>query len=196
EAVRPTDIQRTPDSLKAYLTPQQLRLYELIWRRFTASQMSAARYLNTRATIDAADYVFRATGSVVKFDGFQRVWKREDDKDKVELLPDLAERDALTCTELLAEQHFTQPPPRYTEASLIKEMEERGIGRPSTYAPTLETIQERNYVRPVDTVLRTNFPDIVDVAFTADLEKRLDGVEDGRRQYEPTVREWYEPFAA
>jgi DNA topoisomerase I len=209
EAVRPTDIQRTPDSLKAHLTPQQLRLYELIWRRFTASQMSAARYLNTRATIDAADYVFRATGSVVKFDGFQRVWKREDDKDKVELLPELAERDALTCTELLAEQHFTQPPPRYTEASLIKEMEERGIGRPSTYAPTLETIQERNYVRQeerrlhptelgktVDTVLRTNFPDIVDVAFTADLEKRLDGVEDGRRQYEPTVREWYEPFAA
>ena len=209
EAIRPTDVQRTPDSVKAYLTPQQLRLYELIWRRFTASQMSAARFLNTRATIDAADYVFRATGSVVKFDGFQRVWKREDDKDKVELLPELAERDSLTCTELLAEQHFTQPPPRYTEASLIKELEERGIGRPSTYAPTLETIQERNYVRQeerrlhptelgktVDTVLRTNFPDIVDVAFTAELEKRLDGVEDGRRQYEPTVREWYEPFAA
>ncbi|HEY4869013.1 MAG TPA: DNA topoisomerase, partial [Candidatus Dormibacteraeota bacterium] len=209
EAIRPTDIQRTPDSLKAHLTPQQLRLYELIWRRFTASQMSAARFLNTRATIDAADYVFRATGSVVKFDGFQRVWKREDDKDKVETLPELAERDALTCTELISEQHFTQPPPRYTEASLIKELEERGIGRPSTYAPTLETIQERNYVRQeerrlhptelgktVDTVLRTNFPDIVDVTFTAELEKRLDGVEDGRRQYEPTVREWYEPFAA
>ncbi|MBV8194523.1 MAG: topoisomerase DNA-binding C4 zinc finger domain-containing protein, partial [Candidatus Dormibacteraeota bacterium] len=169
---------------------------------------AAARYLNTRATIDAAEYEFRATGSVVLFDGFQRVWKRDEDKDKDETLPALATDDRLACTEILAEQHFTQPPPRYTEASLIKELEERGIGRPSTYAPTLETIQERNYVRQeerrlhptelgktVDMVLRTNFPGIVDVAFTAELEKRLDSVEEGRRKYEPTVRDWYEPFA-
>ena len=209
EAVRPTDVRRTPDSLSRHLSPAQLRLYDLIWRRFVASQMSAAKYLNTRVTIDAADYEFRATGSVVTFDGFQRVWKRDEDKDKDETLPELVAADRLACTEIVAEQHFTQPPPRYTEASLIKELEERGIGRPSTYAPILETIQERQYVRQeerrlhptelgktVDAVLRTNFPDIVDVDFTAELEKRLDWVEDGRRQYEPTVRDWYEPFAA
>ncbi|HYL71850.1 MAG TPA: type I DNA topoisomerase, partial [Candidatus Dormibacteraeota bacterium] len=217
EAIRPTDVRRTPDSVRANLSQPQLRLYELIWRRFVASQMSAARFLITQAMIDAASsadalpaYVFRASGSVVKFDGFQRVWKRaDDDREKDEVLPELTQADVLRCVELQAEQHFTQPPPRYTEASLIKELEERGIGRPSTYAPTLETIQERNYVRQeerrlhptelgktVDTVLRSNFPDIVDVAFTAELEKRLDGLEEGKSQYEPTVREWYEPFAA
>ena len=208
EAVRPTDVRRTPESIKSHLSPAQQKLYDLIWRRFVASQMSAARYLNTRATIDAADYVFRASGSVVTFEGFQKVWKRDEDKDKDETLPELAAQDLLTCTEIVAEQHFTQPPPRYTEASLIKELEERGIGRPSTYAPILETIQERQYVRQedrrlqptelgktVDGVLRANFPDIVDVDFTAELEKKLDSVEDGRRQYEPTVRDWYEPFA-
>jgi len=208
EAVRPTDLTRTPDSIKQHLMPQQLRVYDLIWRRFLASQMSAAKYLNTRAMIEAGDYVFRASGSTVKFDGFQRVWKRDEEKDKEDPLPELAQGDALECREVISEQHFTQPPPRYTEASLIKELEELGIGRPSTYAPTLETIQERNYVRQddrrlhptelgktVDSVLRNNFPDIVDVTFTAELEKRLDGVEEGKRQYEPTVREWYEPFA-
>jgi DNA topoisomerase-1 len=208
EAIRPTDVERTPDSVRQHLDAQQLRLYELIWRRYVASQMSPARYLNTRATIDAGDHEFRATGSRVLFDGFQRVWRREEDKDGEETLPALADGDALRCLEVLSEQHFTQPPPRYTEASLIKELEERGIGRPSTYAPTLETIQERNYVRQeerrlhptelgktVDSVLRENFPAIVDVDFTADLEKRLDRVEEGRREYVRTVREWYEPFA-
>ena len=208
EAIRPTDVSRTPESIKAQLSPGQLKVYDLIWRRFVASQMSAARYLNTKATIDAADFVFRASGSVVQFDGFQRVWKR-DDKDRDETLPPLADGETLRCTEISSEQHFTQPPPRYTEASLIKELEERGIGRPSTYAPIIETIQERGYVRQVerrlgptelgktvDSLLRSNFPDIVDVDFTAELEKRLDSVEDGKRAYEPTVREWYEPFAA
>src|SRR5439155_18065962 len=195
-------------AIREHLSPGQHKLYDLIWRRFTASQMSAARFLNTRATIDAADLVFRASGSVVQFDGFQRVWKRDDDRERDESLPPLAEGESLACLEIKPEQHFTQPPPRYTEASLIKELEERGIGRPSTYAPILETVQERGYVRQqerrlhptelgktVDSVLRDNFPDIVDVAFTAELEKRLDGVEDGKRAYEPTVREWYEPFA-
>ncbi len=208
EAVRPTDVTRTPDSIRQHLQAPQLRLYELIWRRFVASQMSAAKYLNTRAAIDAGDYEFRASGSRVIFDGFQKVWKRDEEKDGEDPLPALDGGDRLTCVEVLSEQHFTQPPPRYTEASLIKELEERGIGRPSTYAPTLETIQERNYVRQeerrlhatelgktVDSVLRANFPEIVDVAFTAELEKRLDGVEDGRREYVRTVREWYEPFA-
>ncbi|MBV9099795.1 MAG: type I DNA topoisomerase [Candidatus Dormibacteraeota bacterium] len=217
EAIRPTDVRRAPDDVAQHLSPPQQRLYDLIWRRFVASQMSAARYQTTQALIDAAAgtdaataYVFRASGSVVKFDGFQRVWKRaDDDREKDETLPELAADDRLRCTELLREQHFTQPPPRYTEASLIKELEERGIGRPSTYAPTLETVQERNYVRQeerrlfptelgktVDSVLRSNFPDIVDVDFTAQLEKRLDGLEEGKSQFEPTVREWYEPFAA
>ena len=208
EAVRPTDVDRTPDSVSSHLSRDQLRLYDLIWRRFVASQMSPAKYLNTSATIDAADYVFRATGSVVTFEGFQKVWKRDEDKDRDTSLPLLAEQDALRCLEISSEQHFTQPPPRYTEATLIKELEERGIGRPSTYAAIIDVIQERLYVKQlerrlhptelgktVDTVLRQNFPDIVDVAFTAALEKRLDSVEDGAREYEPTVREWYEPFS-
>jgi DNA topoisomerase I len=208
EAIRPTDVSRTPDSVSEHLSRDQLKLYDLIWRRFVASQMSPARYLNTSAMIDAADYVFRASGSVVTFEGFQKVWKRDDDKDKDTTLPLLAAEEALKCVEITSEQHFTQPPPRYTEATLIKELEERGIGRPSTYAATIEVIQERQYVKQVerrlhptelgktvDAVLRQNFPSIVDVAFTADLEKRLDSIEEGTREYEPTVREWYEPFA-
>ena len=208
EAIRPTDVNRTPDSVSANLSPGQLKVYDLIWRRFIASQMSPAKYLNTTAMIDAADYVFRASGSLITFEGFQKVWKRDEDKDKDLTLPALAEREALKCLEITSEQHFTQPPARYTEATLIKELEERGIGRPSTYAANIEVIQERQYVRQlerrlhptelgktVDTVLRQNFPEIVDVAFTADLEKRLDSVEEGTRAYEPTVREWYEPFA-
>jgi DNA topoisomerase-1 len=209
EAVRPTDVSRTPDNMKEYLNPQQFKLYDLIWRRFVASQMSAAKFKNTRAEIEAGEYVFRASGSLLLFDGFQKVWKREDEKEKEKtpVLPDLVVGDQPACSKLELEQHFTQPPPRYTEASLIKELEEQGIGRPSTYAPTIETIQERNYVRQeerrlhptevgktVDSVLREHFPDIVDVAFTADLEKRLDAIEAGSRQYAPTVRDWYKPF--
>ena len=210
EAVRPTDVARTPESIRDQLDPAQYRLYDLIWRRFVASQMAAARFQNTRATIGAGDHVFRATGSVLQFDGFQRVWKREEksDGDDDGSLPALAQGDRPACVEFRREQHFTQPPPRYTEASLIKELEERGIGRPSTYAPTIEVIQERGYVRQeerrlhptelgktVDGVLREHFPAIVDVDFTADLEKRLDGIEEGTREYEPTIREWYDPFA-
>jgi DNA topoisomerase-1 len=209
EAVRPTDVSRTPDNMKEYLNPQQFKLYDLIWRRFVASQMSAAKFKNTRAEIEAGEYVLRASGSQLLFDGFQKVWKREDDKEKEKtpVLPELVVGDQPACSKLELEQHFTQPPPRYTEASLIKELEEQGIGRPSTYAPTIETIQERNYVRQeerrlhptevgktVDLVLRQHFPDIVDVAFTADLEKRLDAIEEGSRQYAPTVRDWYKPF--
>jgi DNA topoisomerase-1 len=208
EAIRPTDVTRTPESVSKHLTPQQNRLYDLIWRRFVASQMAAARFDTTRVDFEAGDYVFRANGSVLRFDGFTKVWRRDDDKDD-RSLPALSNGDALTCNELKREQHFTQPPPRYTEASLIKELEERGIGRPSTYAPTIEVIQERNYVRQeerrlhptelgktVDTLLRQHFPDIVDVAFTADMEKRLDGIEEGHRKFEPTVAEWYGPFNA
>jgi DNA topoisomerase-1 len=209
EAVRPTDVSRTPESLRDQLDPGQYRLYDLIWRRFVASQMAAARFLNTRASIAAADYLFRASGSVLQFDGFQKVWKRDEEKERDDnSLPALESGERLPCVDFKREQHFTQPPPRYTEASLIKELEERGIGRPSTYAPTLEVIQGRNYVRQderrlhptelgktVDGVLREHFPAIVDVAFTAEMETRLDGIEEGTRQYEPTIREWYDPFA-
>jgi DNA topoisomerase-1 len=170
EAIRPTDVTRTPDQISKHLTPQQAKLYDLIWRRFVASQMAAARFDTTRVDLEAGEWIFRANGSVLRFDGFTRVWRRDDDKED-RSLPSLTTGDALSAVELKREQHFTQPPPRYTEASLIKELEERGIGRPSTYAPTIEVIQDRNYVRQeerrlhptelgktVDTLLRQHFP--------------------------------------
>jgi DNA topoisomerase-1 len=207
EAIRPTDPARTPESIASHLSAPQQKLYDLIWRRFVASQMSPARFDTTRVDINAGGYVFRATGSVLRFDGFTRVWRRDEDQ-KDRSLPALTEGELLALQQLIREGHVTQPPPRYTEASLIKELEERGIGRPSTYAPTLDVIQERKYVRQeerrlhptelgktVDGVLRQQFPAIVDVTFTAELEKRLDGVEDGHAGFEATIREWYVPFA-
>ena len=209
EAIRPTDVRRTPEQVADLLPRDQARLYELIWKRFVASQMAPARFLTTRATIAASDCIFRATGSVLVFDGFQRIWKRDEEREKDGQLPALISGDPLRCQEMVAEQHFTQPPSRYTEASLVKELEERGIGRPSTYAPTIEVIQERAYVRQderrlyptelgktVDGLLREHFAEIVDIDFTADLERRLDSIEAGKRKYEPTVREWYTPFNA
>ena len=208
EAIRPTDVTRTPEQVADLLPRDEARLYELIWRRFVASQMAPARFLITRATIVASDFIFRASGSVLVFDGFQRVWKRDEERDREGQLPALEPGDDLRCMEMVAEQHFTQPPARYTEASLVKEMEERGIGRPSTYAPTIEVIQERAYVRQedrrlyptelgktVDGLLREHFAEIVDVDFTADLERRLDAIEVGKRKFETTVREWYTPFS-
>lgn len=207
EAIRPTDVERTPERVAPYLTRDQLRLYDLVWRRFVASEMAPARFHSTRVDIVADDYVFRATGAVLVFDGFTRVWRRDDDRVERQL-PRLRAEQELRCTALIPERHVTQPPPRYTEATLVKELEERGIGRPSTYAPIIETIQERGYVRQqdrrlvptelgrtVDGLLRTYLPEIVDVDFTAALEKRLDRIEEGKRSYEPTVREWYGPFA-
>src|SRR6266576_2254976 len=143
EAIRPTDVERTPDSLRNVLTPDLLRLYRLIWQRFTASQMTPARFAQTRVDIGAADYLFRANGSVLVFDGFYRVWERDSDNDEEKELPALAVDEPLSLQELKPEQHFTQPPPRYTEASLIKALEELGVGRPSTFAPTVEVIQTR-----------------------------------------------------
>ena len=221
EAIRPTDVRRAPEQVQEFLSRDQARLYEVIWRRFVASQMAPARFMNTRATISCADFAFRATGSVLLFDGFQRVWKRDEERrepgafegagepERETGLPALATGEQLPCHQMTAEQHFTQPPPRYTEASLIKELEERGIGRPSTYAPTIEVIQERGYVRQeerklrptelgktVDALLREHFAEVVDVDFTAELERRLDAIEAGRRRFEPTVKEWYTPFDA
>src|SRR5438105_11728852 len=208
EAIRPTDVERTPDSVRAFLTPDQLRLYRLIWQRFTASQVTAARFAQTRVDIGAADYVFRANGSVLVFDGFYRVWERDTDNDEERELPALAVDEPLNLQELKPEQHFTQPPPRYTEASLIKALEELGVGRPSTFAPTVEVIQTRHYVKQeerrlsptelgktVNGWLVEHFPDIVDVSFTAGMEEELDDVEEGRRKWVPIVREFYKPFS-
>ena len=208
EAIRPTDVTRTPDSVRQHLTPDQLKLYRLIWQRFTASQMTPARFAQTRVDIGAADYLFRANGSVLVFDGFYRVWERDTDNDEEKELPALNVGETLNLQELKPEQHFTQPPPRYTEASLIKALEELGVGRPSTFAPTVEVIQTRHYVKQEDRRLHPTelgktvnawlieqFPDIVDVKFTAGMEEELDDVEDGRRKWVPIVREFYKPFA-
>ena len=206
EAIRPTSAHRTPEDVANFLTADQAKLYRLIWRRFTASQMSAAEFDSTRVDIAAAGHRFRATGNVLVFDGFLKVAGSEDRQD--ELLPDLVDGQVLKCLDLLPEQHFTQPPPRFTEASLVKELEERGIGRPSTYAPTVELIQTRGYVRQlerrlhpsplgkaVNEALTGQFPAVVDFGFTAELERRLDGIETGESAWVPVVRTWYQPFA-
>jgi DNA topoisomerase-1 len=208
EAIRPTDPERTPDSVRSSLSPDQFKVYRLIWQRFMASQMSAARFAQTRVDIGAGAYLFRATGSVLMFDGFYRVWERDTENDEEKELPPLSVDELLALKELKPEQHFTQPPPRYTEASLIKALEELGIGRPSTYAPTIEVIQTRHYVKQqerrlqptelgktVNAWLIEHFPEIVDVSFTAEMEEELDDVEEGRREWVPIVREFYKPFS-
>jgi DNA topoisomerase-1 len=190
EAIRPTDVNRTPESVAAYLSGDQLRLYTMIWRRFMASQMAPARYENTRVDVSAGDYRLRANGSIRRFDGFERVWER--DVDDQPGIPELAAGDLLDLLDLASEQHFTQPPPRYSEASLIKELEERGIGRPSTYAPTIDTIEKRGYVRAVERRLHptplgkavnafmvSNFGELVEYDFTANMEGDLDKIENG-----------------
>ena len=190
EAIRPTDVTRTPESVSRFLSPEQLRLYTLIWRRFVASQMAPARYDTTRVDITAGDLPLRATGSIRRFDGFERVWEREASDDSG--IPELAAGDDLQTRDVRSEQHFTQPPPRYSEASLIKELEERGIGRPSTYAPTIETIVKRSYVKlverrlqptplgkAVNTFLVNNFGKLLEYDFTANMESDLDRIEKG-----------------
>ena len=205
EAIRPTDVTLTPDQVKRYLTPEQQKLYELIWRRFVASFMTPAVFDTVRADIGAAKLLFRATGSTLKFAGFYAVWPREDDGDT---LPPLAPSEELTLRKLSPEQHFTQPPPRFTEASLIKELEERGIGRPSTYVPIVSTIQDRGYVEQkerkftptwlgetVNELMIKHFPDIVDANFTADMERKLDDVEEGKQVWTAFLDDFYTAFS-
>ncbi len=204
EAIRPTDVSLTPQIVKAHLTPDQFKLYNLIWRRFVASFMTAAVFDTVRVDIVAAQYVFRATGSNLKFLGFYAVWPREEDE---KLLPKLVAQEMLNLHALKPEQHFTQPPPRFTEASLIKELEERGIGRPSTYVPIISTIQDRGYVEQeqrrflptwlgetVNEVMNKHFPDIVDSGFTADMERKLDEVEEGRLLWTDFLHGFYGDF--
>ncbi len=206
EAIRPTDVNRTPDSIRQYLSADQLKLYDLIWRRFVASRMAPAVYDQTQVEVEGGEYVFRATGSVLAFDGFYRVWER-DEKEEPDL-PQLAQGEDLDYHGLKSEQHFTQPPPRYSEATLIKELEQRGIGRPSTYAPTVETItKEHGYVEikerrlyptrlgeAVNTIMVERFKDISDYDYTAKLEKRLDEVESGNQEWVPVVSDFYGPL--
>lgn len=204
EAIRPTDVTLTPQIVKQYLSPDQFKLYNLIWRRFVASFMTPAIFDTVRADIVAKQYVFRATGSNLKFQGFYAVWPREEDE---RLLPVMAVNEALDLHQLKPEQHFTQPPPRFTEASLIKELEEQGIGRPSTYVPILSTIQDRGYVdqeqrrfvptwlgTTVNEVMNKHFPNIVDTSFTADMERKLDDVEEGRRSWIEFLHGFYGDF--
>ncbi len=213
EAVRPTDVHRRPDDLEASLTADQLALYALIWRRFVASQMAPAVYDVTTVDIEADGYGLRANGRVVKFAGYTRLYEEAADEDKRErededgLLPELTEGERLRLLELLPEQHFTQAPPRYSEATLVKALEQHGIGRPSTYAPTIDVLRRRDYVRMqkrrfVPTVLgfvvcdylKERFAGVVDVEFTAKMEEGLDTVERGEQNWAALVREFYEPL--
>ena len=217
EAIRPTSIRRDPASMKPFLNSEQLRLYTLVWERMLASQMSDAVSESTTVDIDAACrdsgnvYNFRATGSVLKFAGFRSVYlegrDENSDGDNAKTLPRLEAGDPLSCEGLAANQHFTEPPPRFTEATLIKAMEERGIGRPSTYAPTIGTLLGRYYVerkqsRLFPTVLGLTlsdlltefFPGVMDLDFTAGMEEELDAVSRGERGWVPMLGEFYGPF--
>lgn len=207
EAIRPTYPSRTPSSLRAHLSDEEYRLYELIWRRFVASQMVPAIFDQTTVTVEGGGLNFRAVGSVLKFEGFLKAWGREEGEDAENILPALREGAEARLLELASEQHFTEPPPRYTDASLIKTLEEMGIGRPSTYAPTLETLEKRAYLerqgkslrptqlgRDVVGYLLKAFPGVVAYEFTARMEERLDAVEDGKAEWPKVVREFYEPF--
>jgi DNA topoisomerase I len=204
EAIRPTDVTLTPQLVKPHLTPEQFKLYNLIWQRFVASFMTPAVFDTVRVDIVAGQYVFRATGSHLKFPGFYRVWQRDDEE---KTLPSLSVQEVLDLHKLTPEQHFTQPPPRYTEASLIKELEEQGIGRPSTYVPIISTIQDRGYVdqeqrrfvatwlgETVNEVMNKHFPDIVDTGFTAEMERKLDDVEEGRQSWIEFLNSFYGDF--
>ena len=218
EAIRPSSVAHTPESVKQYLKEDEFKVYKLIWQRFVASQINPAVFDQTTVDIDAKQgndsYWFRVTGSVLKFDGFLKVYeeskegKDEEDEELKHKLPALEPGQKLTLKELQPEQHFTEPPPRYNEASLVKELEERGIGRPSTYATILTTIQERQYVTKtggkfapteiglvVTDLLIDNFRDIFDVAYTARLEEELDEIEDGKEKWTDTMAEFYKRFA-
>jgi len=218
EAIRPTKVWREPSLIKPYLTATQLRLYELIWKRMVASQMSAAIFDNTTVDVEAkrrlakANYLLRASSLVNKFPGFIILYteskdEAEKEETKASLLPQLAKGDELTLLKLFPEQHFTQPPPRFTEATLIKMLEQWGIGRPSTYAPTLSTIQEREYVTKakgsfqptelgfvVNDLMCQYFSDIVDIEFTARMEDELDEIANEKRDWVHVVQDFYTPF--
>lgn len=212
EAVRPTSMEYSPQQTEKFLNKDQQRLYKLIWNRFLASQMASAIFDQTQVEIEAGIYLWRVTGSVLVFPGFQKVYEEGKDdaqkEDKAEqLLPDLAKGDVLDIKNINPTQHFTEPPPRYSQATLIKELEEKGIGRPSTFASIMETITKREYVERiknrfhptsigllVNDLLIENFPEILDVGFTANLEDILDSVEEGEANWNEAIRTFYKKF--
>ena len=218
EAIRPTKVWREPSLIKPYLTATQFKLYELIWKRMVASQMAAATFDNTSVDVEAkrplakANFLLRSSSSVIRFSGFTILYtegkdEAEKEEPKVSLLPRLEKGNEFELLGLFPEQHFTQPPPRFTEASLIKMLEQWGIGRPSTYAPILSTIQERGYVnktrgsfQPTDLGVIVNdllcqyFPDIVDIEFTARMEDELDEIASENRNWVNVVQDFYTPF--
>lgn len=216
EAIRPTDVNHTPDSLKKYLTPDELKLYTLIWQRFVASQMTPAVFDQTTIDIKAGRFIFRATGSVQKFDGFLKVYqeavgsseKSDDADDEGRTLPAVEKGDQLKLNSITPNQHSTEPPPRFSEATLVKALEENGVGRPSTYAAIMTTIQTREYVEKIEgrfhpTALGTtvndllveNFNDIFDTEYTAQMEHSLDEIEEGKLDWRVAMRSFYDRFS-
>ncbi len=211
EAIRPTNIELSPERVRKDLTPEQYRLYRLIWGRFTASQMANSVYDNVVVDVESNDYIFRANYSEMKFPGYTAVYEESRDEETEELrskLPSLEEGERVYLEKMLPEQQFTQPPARYTEATLIRAMEEKGIGRPSTYAPTISTITSHEYVvkdgkylKPtnlgevVTELMMERFPDIVDLKFTNHMEEELDDVESGKRYWKELIREFYGDFS-
>lgn len=204
EAIRPTSVLRRPEDVKSYLDRDQYRLYDLIWRRFMASQTELARYLDRRAELTADGYVFAARGRTLVFDGATRFWPPQGE---LQSLPDLEEGQSLTAAEVVPSQHFTQPPPRYTEASLVRTLEREGIGRPSTYATIISTLSRRGYVmkrrrrfhptelgRMVTDKLVRHFPDVMNVGFTADMEKRLDEIEEAKHDWREVLEDFWSGF--
>jgi len=216
EAIRPTFVEKTPEEVRQYLGKDEYSLYELIWKRFVSSQMNPAIYDQTSVDIKVGEANFRATGSIIKFDGFTRLYtegreeedKDQDKKDESKILPVLEEGEILNLLNFDPKQHFTQPPPRFTESSLVKELEENGIGRPSTYAAILYTIQDRGYVISkekrlsptllgcsVNDLLIEGFPEIMDVQFTAEMEEKLDSVEEGNVNWVDLLQGFYKGFS-
>jgi DNA topoisomerase I len=214
EAIRPTEVARTPESLASYLGRDELKVYRLIWQRFVASQITPALFDQTTIDISAGRFVFRATGSVLKFDGFLKVYqegrdeKAEAEEEDERTLPRVAKGETLELKRIEPEQHFTEPPPRYTEATLVKALEEKGIGRPSTYAQIMTTIQDREYVAKrdgrfhptalgttVNDLLVKNFDDLFNETYTARMERELDEIEEGKLKWTDALREFYEKFA-
>ncbi|EMB72772.1 type I DNA topoisomerase [Streptococcus mutans] len=204
EAIRPSNVNHTPESIAKYLDKDQLKLYTLIWNRFVASQMTAAVFDTVKVNLTQNGVLFIANGSQIKFKGYMAVY---NDSDKTKVLPEMIKGETVKKISANPEQHFTQPPARYSEASLIKTLEENGVGRPSTYAPTLETIQKRYYVRLVskrfeptelgeivNSLIIEFFPDIVDVKFTAEMETKLDEVEVGKEEWQKVIDQFYKPF--
>ena len=208
EAIRPSDVTLTPEKVKESLRPEEYKLYKLIWERFMASQMASCKMNTISLEVLNGDYKFRASGSSVEFDGFMRLYDyKNDEEEENTAIPDLDENEKLKAKEILMDQHFTQPPARYTEASFVKTLEELGIGRPSTYAPTISTLINRTYVerekrnlvptdlgKIVNAIMVEYFKEIVDVQFTADMESRLDHIEEGTEQWRDVVGSFYEPL--